>query len=386
TTPPPINKRCCNSGRVTLRAPPEYPEYIKRLYADAHFMENIRAYNQMFSMTSLGANVDSSINNSKGPYMFRISGQIYHWIGSMCPEEGNTPRFLQLYIYDTTNEVSHRMAHFGGENQSGLKREIVEGLYDAILRGDHDSNDLGTRTVLTASFIGGPSISSKVKEDADVDKYISVELPDPVEDPDGYRIISELMMHGPCDLVNNNAPCMKNGNKYNRNFPKPYSDKTYIDKDGFIHYRRRETGIETERQNVRLDNRYVVPYNRTLCLRYYAHVNVVYCGWTMLIKYLFKYISKGTDRVVANITTPIGEIASTSNVQNIQIDEIRNFVEARYIGPHEACWRILEFLIHYRDPAVLTLTVHLENMQHIRFRGRDRLESNVDNPTKKKTT
>ncbi|GJW31925.1 hypothetical protein Tco_0051957 [Tanacetum coccineum] len=182
------------------------------------------------------------------------------------------------------------------------------------------------------------------------------------------------------------APCMKNGNKYNRNFPKPYSDKTYIDKDGFVHYRRRETEIETERQNVRLDNRYVVPYNRTLCLRYYAHVNVEYCGWTMLIKYLFKYISKGTDRVVANITTPIGEIASTSNVQNIQIDEIRNFVEARYIGPHEACWRILEFPIHYRDPAVLTLAVHLENMQHIRFRGRDRLESNVDNPTKKKTT
>ncbi|GKB87452.1 hypothetical protein Tco_0959724 [Tanacetum coccineum] len=103
----PVYNRCCNGGRVVLRAPPEYPEYIKRLYADAHFMENIKAYNQMFSMTSLGANVDSSINNGKGPYVFRISGQIYHWIGSICPEEGNTPRFLQLYIYDTTNEVSH---------------------------------------------------------------------------------------------------------------------------------------------------------------------------------------------------------------------------------------------------------------------------------------
>ncbi|GKA74511.1 putative reverse transcriptase domain-containing protein [Tanacetum coccineum] len=48
-----------------------------------------------------------------------------HLIGSMCPDEGNTPRFLQLYIYDTTNEVNNLMAHFGGEHQSGLKREIV---------------------------------------------------------------------------------------------------------------------------------------------------------------------------------------------------------------------------------------------------------------------
>ncbi|GKB89484.1 DNA helicase, partial [Tanacetum coccineum] len=30
-----------------------YPEYIKLLLADRHFLENIRAYNQMFSMTSL---------------------------------------------------------------------------------------------------------------------------------------------------------------------------------------------------------------------------------------------------------------------------------------------------------------------------------------------
>ncbi|GJY66365.1 DNA helicase [Tanacetum coccineum] len=124
--------KCCNGGRVVLRAPPEYPMYIKSLYANHHFMENIRAYNQMFSMTSLGANIDTSINNGKGPYVFRISGQIYHWIGSMCPEEGNMPRFLQLYIYDTTNEVKNRMAHFGGEEQSGLKREIVEGLIDFL--------------------------------------------------------------------------------------------------------------------------------------------------------------------------------------------------------------------------------------------------------------
>nr|GEX57909.1 DNA helicase [Tanacetum cinerariifolium] len=84
--------KCCYGGRIILRPPSEYPQYIKELYEDAHFIDNIRAYNQMFRMTSLGANNDKSINNGKGPYVFRISGQLYHWIGSLCPEEGQSPR------------------------------------------------------------------------------------------------------------------------------------------------------------------------------------------------------------------------------------------------------------------------------------------------------
>ncbi|GJX91672.1 hypothetical protein Tco_0344998 [Tanacetum coccineum] len=124
--------KCCYGGRVVLRVPPEYPEYIKQLYRDPHFIDNIRAYNQMFSMTSLGANVDSSINNGRGPYVFRISGQNYHWIGSMCLDEGNPPRFLQLYIHDTSNEVNNHMANFGGEHEGGLKREIMEDLIEFL--------------------------------------------------------------------------------------------------------------------------------------------------------------------------------------------------------------------------------------------------------------
>ena len=34
---------------------------------------------------------------------------IYHLIGSLLPEEGQVPRFAQLYIYDTENEVRNRL-------------------------------------------------------------------------------------------------------------------------------------------------------------------------------------------------------------------------------------------------------------------------------------
>ena len=64
-------------------------------------MENIRAYNSMFAMASLGAQVDETINIGHGPYVFKLSGQIYHWIGGLCPPEDGEPRFLQLYIFDT---------------------------------------------------------------------------------------------------------------------------------------------------------------------------------------------------------------------------------------------------------------------------------------------
>lgn len=92
---------------MVLRPQAEYPPYIRQLFMDRHFMENIRAYNSMFSMTSIGAQVDDSVNRGVGPYVFKISGQIYHWIGGLCPPDNIEPRFLQLYIFDTQHEVAN---------------------------------------------------------------------------------------------------------------------------------------------------------------------------------------------------------------------------------------------------------------------------------------
>ncbi|GJV29256.1 DNA helicase [Tanacetum coccineum] len=119
---------CCGGGRIHMGPEREPPEYIKLLFQNKHFMENIRAYNQMFAMTSFGAKIDESINRGRGPYVFKVSGQIYHWIGSMCPTLGEAPRFLQLYIYDTDSKVENRMRHFGGLDNSTLDKEIVQGL------------------------------------------------------------------------------------------------------------------------------------------------------------------------------------------------------------------------------------------------------------------
>jgi len=66
----------------------------------------------MFSFTSIGGKIDSSMNNGSAPPQFILSGQNYHRIGSLLPEESSNPKFAQLYIYDTKNELSNRMSHF----------------------------------------------------------------------------------------------------------------------------------------------------------------------------------------------------------------------------------------------------------------------------------
>ena len=85
--------KCCGRGQVYLKKEVDLPDLFKHLFKNKHFLDNIRAYNQMFSMTSFGADIDDSINNGRGPYVFRISGQIHHWIGTLLPTNPKEPKF-----------------------------------------------------------------------------------------------------------------------------------------------------------------------------------------------------------------------------------------------------------------------------------------------------
>ncbi|GKC22351.1 DNA helicase, partial [Tanacetum coccineum] len=417
---------CCVGGKFHMHLTLDPPAFIQQLLRNSHFMKNICAYNQMFAMTSFGAKVDESVNRGMGPYVFKISGQIYHWIGSLCPEDDGYLRFLQMYIYGTDNEVNNRMRHFGGLDAPGLNPEIVEGLihvldehnrlvrvfrtardrcnageisgfkirlynlggvcgyelpmsnvlgaivfedgprsrtdfdviiefrelilkprngrgdgrkvtmnayykyqlhsrpkefwllfksgrlfqqyvvtvfcaieqsrldfirkrqkdlrsdylsglYDAISRGDRwgimvgsivllprltpaDRADIVCRVfqqkvkdfvkflkevktfgrvaavVYTIEFQkrGLPHChtllwvdsKNKITDASQIDEYISAELPDPVKDPRGYKVVSELMLHGPCGAANLSAPCTQNGT-CNKNFPKRFNANTF---------------------------------------------------------------------------------------------------------------------------------------------------------------
>jgi hypothetical protein len=98
--------------------------------ASKNFMKLIRQYNSMFAFTSLGVEIDKSINTGRGPYIFRINGVVHHRIGSLIPEEGNKPQYAQLYIYDTVNEVRNRLAIHSSDlgNESVVDDQVVRSL------------------------------------------------------------------------------------------------------------------------------------------------------------------------------------------------------------------------------------------------------------------
>ncbi|KAL3651529.1 hypothetical protein CASFOL_004531 [Castilleja foliolosa] len=128
----PRHTHCFKNGSVRLPPPLDPPPAIRALFEDSNFMENVRAYNNMFSMTSFGARVDDAVNNDHGPYVFKVSGQVSHWIGSICPPDNEHPRFLQLYIYDTENEVPNRMRFFGSSDHHSISPSVVRSLCDTL--------------------------------------------------------------------------------------------------------------------------------------------------------------------------------------------------------------------------------------------------------------
>ncbi|GJY59653.1 DNA helicase [Tanacetum coccineum] len=448
----------------------------------------------------LSDNVDESINVRRGPYVFKISGQLYHWLGSLIPHDGDPPSDIRrdiieglfelldnhnalVQLFKTTHEKlldsdippfkvklysvvgaceyelptcdmlgaivyepgpeaemdydiiieerdgqPQRLVNVPGTSSDGDRRLTMKAYYTYMIHdrvnsfnylsrtGDTDGSDRGGRLILPQSFTGGPrdmyahyldalaichdhelttsdradivdrvfemkihqfvkflcdvrpfgkivaDERSRIQNHEDIDTYVSAELPSMESDPKCHIIVSEFMVPGPANW------------------------SVQVTHDGFVHYRRRDTGITTTKQNIELDNRYIVPYNRQLSTTFYAHINAEYCGWTMLIKYLFKYISKGTDRIDARLSRNQGRSSSSIEQQNVPINEIKNYLDSRYISPHEACWRLFEFDIHSRELAVQILQVHLQNMQRVFFRDRDQLQAVVDNPHKKKTT
>ncbi|MCH79953.1 ATP-dependent DNA helicase PIF1, partial [Trifolium medium] len=660
---------CCQKGEVKLPLLKKPPKLLLDLInghdpRSSNFKANIRAYNSMFAFTSMGGQINDTMNDGGGPPQFILGGQNYHRIGSLLPEAGTTPKFAQLYVFDTQNEVNNRAAcfrstnknlpkntiditlvkdlqdmihscnplakayrkvkeafqsgpecklslrlyrnrekdsrmhniptadevaglivgdfddsdigrdviinerHFGltrihethvlflplqyplifprgengwepnipryfedevsnkkkrervtirefiafriqqrnmefgnilcakrlfqqfvvdaytmleaqrlsfiKENQQKIRQDVLSGLQEAVDRGDVDAEFVGKRIIIPDSFTGGPRYmfnncqdamgickrfgypdlfitvtcnanwpeirdfiapkglnacdrpdivsrvfkmklnqmmidfkkyqifgqviagmytiefqkrglphahmllwldgKHKIKTGRDIDKLISAEIPDPELYPKLHSAVATFMMHGPCGAAKRNSPCMNGGRTCSKFFPKKYKSETTIDEDGYPCYKRRNTGVFIQKNGVKLDNGYVVPYNPFLLMRYQAHINVEACNKSNAIKYLFKYVNKGHDR--SNIE--ISKAKSDGNGTEAEpIDEIKRFYDCRYISPSEAVWRLFAFDIHQHFPSVIRLSIHCENQQTVKFNDNSNLHNVV---------
>jgi hypothetical protein len=213
-----------------------------------------------------------------------------------------------------------------------------------------------------------------------IDSFVCAEIPDPVKDPLGYALVAEFMMHGPCGEDHPKCPCMKDG-VCSKKFPKTFQDETSIDEFGFPVYRRPNNDRFIMKKKARLDNRHVVPYNMALLKKYQAHLNVEWCNKTHVIKYLYKYVTKGPDYA----KTLFERIRNSGDPED-GVDEIQEYRECRYICAYDSFWRGYGYDIHSKQPSVQRLAVHLLDKQVVRFRAKTNLPALVDNTLLQKTT
>ncbi|XP_065172041.1 ATP-dependent DNA helicase pif1-like [Atheta coriaria] len=115
------------------------------------------------------------------------------------------------------------------------------------------------------------------------------------------------MIHGPCGILNPNSPCMVEG-KCSKRYPRQLVAETITGQDGYPLYRRRSiddngksTIVKVNQQDIEVDNRWVVPFSPLLCKAYKAHINVEFCHSVKSIKYVCKYVTKGSDMAVFGV-------------------------------------------------------------------------------------
>src|SRR5436190_24363760 len=173
---------------------------------------------------------------------------------------------------------------------------------------------------------------------------------------------------------------MKDG-KCKKHYPKSFQEITQEGPNGYPIYRRRNNGHYVEISNgIQLDNRWVVPYNIKLVEKYNAHINVEICNSLLAIKYLYKYVYKGHDRA----TVTFSQSETTEN--NELLDEIKMYLDARYVSSSESIWRIFHYKMHGRIPNVQRLAVHLPDHQTLTFSEGTDLSNVIEHNITHKTT
>ncbi|KAH9698190.1 ATP-dependent DNA helicase [Citrus sinensis] len=408
----------------------------------------------MFAFTSMGGRVDASINRSKGPYVFRMSGQNYHHIGSLLPEVGKKPQFAQLYIYDTENEIDNRINTL---LKHGMKTEIDHEILHELSKMLDQHNNLvksfkmardryetqpestfrlrllNSRTrdgrrynIPTVSEVAGLIVGDFSEANFQRDVIIEhrtkglrrftdlhpsfMPMTYPLIYPygeDGYR--PDISLRDITDspfkrqkLTMRQYYCFRLQQRLNEGHTLLQAGRLFqqyivdcymaIEKERFRWIRNNQQklrsdlfsslmdavhrGIHVEKKGVFLDNRYVVPYHRNLIVKFDAHINVEICNYSRSVKYLFKYVHKGSDRTTATM-----ESIDTTQ----EMDEIKTYLDCRYISATEACWRIFQFDIHYRKPAVERLPFHLPGEHTVIFEESKCLENVVTIPGIQKT-
>ena len=75
--------------------------YNRQEEESRHFQEHICQYNSSLAFTSLGATRDPKFDRTHGNYVFKFSGEVWHWHGALMPEPEAQSSYVQIYFLES---------------------------------------------------------------------------------------------------------------------------------------------------------------------------------------------------------------------------------------------------------------------------------------------
>ncbi|XP_057740018.1 uncharacterized protein LOC130957156 [Arachis stenosperma] len=183
---------------------------------------------------------------------------------------------------------------------------------------------------------------------------VRAEIPSKVVEPHLHYAVLKHMIHDPCGTLDQSLPCMKNG-QCKRNYSKKFAAETRRGDDSYPQYRRRFDTPVPNNQNFTVDNRWVIPYNPWLLLKYDCHINVEICSSIKSIKYLYKYCYKVQTGLQWKFTMVL--MLTRSNSLLMQNGSLLQ----RHVGEY------LNLTFYRMYPSVERLQIHLPNQHQVSF-------------------
>eukprot|EP00794_Sanderia_malayensis_P021398 gene21398-biopygen17176 len=147
-----------------------------------------------------------------------------------------------------------------------------------------------------------------------IDRIISAEIPDQNTHTREHHIVKKHMMHGQCGNLNPSCICMQDG-KCTKRFPKDLAQQTELNVNGYPLYRRRRNDmvqVESREGHQEPD----------------AHHDIVH-------------------------------------------DEIRQYLNSRYVGPHQAMYKLMQYEIYDQSHTIVRLAIHLPDQHTVYFTDPD---------------
>nr|XP_027102440.1 uncharacterized protein LOC113723649 [Coffea arabica] len=309
-------------------------------------------------------------------------------------------RLFQQYVVDMYVKLESQRLDYLRTQQEEFRKEFLQGIVDSIGTGEVRAANVGQRVFLPASFIGGPrnmrrkyiDAMTLVQKFGKPDIFLTMTCNPNWPEIKEHLLPTEEAQNRP-DLVvrvfRAKLEELKN-ELLKKNIFREVATYTYViefQKRGLpdIHFLlilkpQHKMFIPDEYDKIvsaEIPDKTKYPHLYRMVKKHMMHGPCGVLNPSNAVKYIYKYICKGHDRISFHI--------NSDNPTN-QIDEIQQYQAARWVSPPEAVWRLFRFSIDEIKPAIIHLQLHLPNFQPIHFKKHENLNNIVKNPRNRKTT